>query len=393
MPHKQAHQVVIALHVASAIAFAQAPTGTETMETQRLRERSVGLVYTISNTHLSTTSRMSSYQELFALPEPLRTATLEHVVEKADETFALMAAEHLIRTASGAGIIAGKVGDWSDSGQAAVSAKALLAPVDPALLEISRNILKKLILRPQNEITAAELKAPGVAGRLLARSTELQDQTLVRQVLTVEPQLPGLWLARAGQGGLDPAERIRASKIFRDPNSQKWIKLATAVALVPGDEEARKFVTDTLRMFLNRFASREAEAVIMDGYYGTNGGVEFMTFNTSLKILGALQFLDARVAEPITFEFLGSRNQYIRNTLGIIAAIRWPTRLMDLPNAPFDEKERIRLLAVVSFFHPELNDTFHQKVSRQVLVDARQQFRDLGLEGLFYLSGWAAMGF
>ena len=165
------------------------------------------------------------------------------------------------------------------------------------------------------------------------------------------------------------------------------------VALFPTESEAQSFVADAIQSYLNRFAHRDAEAIVAEGYAGESGGSEFIAFKDGLKTLGVLQFLDAKAAESITFKSLAVRNHVVRNTLGLVAARRWPQRLMGLESVGFEEKDYIRLLAVAAAFHPEFNDTLSQRSPKAGLTDARKRFKDLSLEGLFFLAGWASTGF
>ena len=118
-----------------------------------------------------------------------------------------------------------------------------------------------------------------------------------------------------------------------------------------------------------------------------------MSFKDELKILGALQFLDARIAEPLTFKSLNVPNRIVRNTMGLIAARRWPDHLLKITPVPFDEKDQINLMAVMIAFHPKLSEVLRQRFPGEQLSVASRKLRELGPVGLFYLSSTASMGF
>jgi hypothetical protein len=79
---------------------------------------------------------------------------------------------------------------------------------------------------------------------------------------------------------------------------------------------------------------------------------QFDSFRAQAPRLATLEFIQVPEAERLTFEYLDSTNLFIRGALGLIAAKRWPNRLMT--TALSHEDERINCIAAITVFHPDM---------------------------------------
>jgi hypothetical protein len=108
-------------------------------------------------------------------------------------------------------------------------------------------------------------------------------------------------------------------------------------------------------------------------------------------MIGILEFLQTPDAERITFQFLDTTNQWVREGLGLVAVMRWPERFLDTP--PLHFGERIKLRAALSVLHPELLSRVQALVPPKDLDKIRARMMNDGIEASFSLPGNAGLVF
>jgi hypothetical protein len=189
-------------------------------------------------------------------------------------------------------------------------------------------------------------------------------------------------------------ERSLARSVVQDGRVLRWARLSAATMLAPRDTDARKLVTDALTSFLTTFGHKDLGALIIQMYSQGPNGPPLLGPGESqygLGIISLLEFLQTPDAERLTFEFLDANNLWVRGALGLLAAKRWPDRL--LGTALSHDDERVKLLAALSVLHPELLSRVQALVPAERLDTLRSRLIDTGVELAFSLPGNAGLVF
>lgn len=222
----------------------------------------------------------------------------------------------------------------------------------------------------------------GYAAMMLAESGDMADRDLVARVSKSNPHDSGLWLALAKMGLVNSGEALLADAIMIDPNAPRWARLAAAAAIAPTNRKARIFVTDALSSFLQTFGRSGVETILERMSKGPQMTLaEGASFQPGLSMLGILEFLQTPDAERITFEFIETNNQWCRLALGLVAAKRWPDRL--LASALSHNEERLKLLSAVSVLHPALLPRVQALMPQAELEKRRSQMLKIGVAAPF----------
>lgn len=79
-------------------------------------------------------------------------------------------------------------------------------------------------------------------------------------------------------------------------------------------------------------------------------------------------------------------------TLGLVAAMRWPDRLLDNTESAFSSAEYESLLVAVSVLHPPQTSVIETKIGNTRLSAVRGRLEKYGLVGVFGAAGTVAMG-
>ena len=115
-------------------------------------------------------------------------------------------------------------------------------------------------------------------------------------------------------------------------------------------------------------------------------------YRQHLRLLGMLQFLRIPSSEEITFKYLSAQNQEIRMTLGLVAAMRWPDRLLDGNDGAFSNSEFESLLVAVTVLHPPQTNLIETRIGSNRFSGIRNRFEKHGFVGVFGAPGAVAMG-
>jgi len=230
---------------------------------------------------------------------------------------------------------------------------------DPYLARaFARECLRRAVANPDGpkatEGHPARAGLAGAAAVILADSPDPSDRDLVQAAVKVRPDEGGLWLAISKMGIATAADINLAHAVFE--RQRGLDRIAAAGALAPSDSKAKEFVVKELTTFLSGLGQIDAQTLISQ-FYAESSKIgrdrsQFATFYSHAMALPVLAFIQIPEAEAITFEFIDSPNQFVRGTLGVIAAKRWPERLMK--TALTRNSERMDLLVTITAFHPEM---------------------------------------
>ncbi len=342
----------------------------------------------------SPEERMASLQVLLALPKNERRAGLLAVVEKADEDLSVVAARTLLEDGAAEAIpsLCNALAGWSENGRLVILQTIVqlsgLQAVPRALLAVPRQVLGEPPPR-----TAGEPDGPAssreLAAILLAQSDDPADVDRLRQAVLAKPGLRGFWLALALQG-LPPDEQLLARTVYQDESRPQVVRCAAAAALASSDPAAAAFFRQGLESFLARFGSRTMAEILQAS------GVErtaYFEFRRDLRLIGMLRFVSGGEGEPLTFQALVAKNELIRSTAALIAAVRWPDRLLSQGLEGLTDDERPKVAAVVVLLHPNRRTLVTKGMKSGALDQGLEDLRKGGMIGAFGMAGAIGAGF
>ena len=351
------------------------------------------LADSVVNSKLAMSQRVADYGELSKFPPQDRDAALTAIVTNADESMAAMAAAALIRDRfpKVTDVVAPRISHWSDQNQLVVLQAIRFSAEEQAFDDIPRTLMKQAAGNTTAEARASQLQDPlDEAALILAASSDPSDRSLLENALLSRPQSRGLWLAAAKLGRLDNQEASLAASVYKNPKAPLEVRVAAATALAPGDSGASTFATREIESFLSRFAARDTADILLQS--DQNGKKELYYLREHLALLGTLRFLNTADAESLTFSFLEAKNEQIRTTMGLLAAARWPKRLLAAGQGTFTQEEYDSLMAYLSVLHPDLTSSILEKISRQRLDEVVARFMKSGAVGMFGLPAVVVLG-
>jgi hypothetical protein len=237
----------------------------------------------------------------------------------------------------------------------------------------------------------------GFAAMMLSESSQPADRNLVARVVRKSPHDSGLWLALAKMGVTSSEELSLAYSVMRDTEAPRWARLASAAVLSPHSADAKAFLTTALTSFLTTFGQKDFDTIMAEfrnvrpDTPQDPQSTAHANFQPGMLMIGILEFVQIPDAERLTFEFLDANNPLVRGALGLVAAKRWPDRL--LGTALSHDDERLKLLAALSVLHPEFLPRVRALVSGEQLENLRTKVTNNGVEILFTMPGNAGLVF
>jgi hypothetical protein len=365
---------------------AQEQKDAEEKSPQQLTER-------VANSSLPLSQRVVDYGKLSVLEPKDRDAAFSTLVNASDESIAAMSAAALIRDRypKATELVVPRISLWSSSNQMVVLQAIRFNGDEQSFLEIPRALMKQ-----SAGAGAAEPKAsPGPdpleeAALILTASRDASDRTLLRNALLSRPQSRGLWLAVSTLGELPADEASLAAAAYNNPKLPIEVRVAAAAALAPRDSGAASFAVQEIESFLIRFSARETGEILLQT--DQNGKRELYYLREHLALAGTLRFLNTADAEKLTFSFLEAKNEEIRMTMGLLAAVRWPQRLLAAGQGAFTREEYESLMGYVSLLHPDLRSQILGKIPQQRLDEVTARLLKSGAVGVFGLPAVIVLG-
>lgn len=342
------------------------------------------------------TERLEAYEALLLMEPAERDRGLRALMARNDEWVAVMAAQQMIRHRlpdAGATIVK-VISGWSESNQAVVLGEILTLGIAPALREIPRVVLRSA--RPgRSHVEAGSLitRSPAeLAAVLLADSAEAADRELIRSALHRAPETHGLWVALAAAGDVGGDDLALAVATFNDAKLPRSTRVAAAVAAAPRDRSAAEFAEAEIGAFIDRFGQMDDVRILGDLLERREGGRVYLEFQRSLSLIGMLRHLRTEAAEKLTFAALGARNELMRQPAALVAAWRWPERLIRTGQGQFSQDEYVNVLAALAQAHPHLAVRAQELVPEVRLIEVTERIREGGLMGRFGVLAWEALG-
>jgi NADH dehydrogenase/NADH:ubiquinone oxidoreductase subunit G len=344
---------------------------------------------------ISLAERVAGYEDLLSRSAKERAEAFRVLVASGDETIAAIAARSLLRehSADAAQLISSQVFKWSEANQLAVLQEMQNIGVDESFMQIPREILRRNSLAEASGAKrASSPAATDAAAILLAGSSVAKDRSMLAAALRAQPYSRGLWLAMAAQNSIGASESALAESTYKDAAAPVLVRAAAAAALAAKNQMAADFVANEISSFLSRFAHQKIEKMLTRAYLENEAKANIVSYRQQLRLLGILRFLRTPASELLTFNNLNAENQEIRMTLGLVAAMRWPERLLSVDQGAFSNSEYESLLAVVSLMRPDLTTQVEAKVESGRLNEVQDRVRKYGLVGVFSVPGLVALG-
>jgi len=387
---KTLYTIVFVTCVALVQSYAQEPPGQRTQPLP-LKEA----INRAANDKLPFAERLAAYEELTSRSSAEKTEAFRALTESADETMAAMAARSLLqdRNPDSAKVISARIFKWSEPNQIAVLQELQNIGLDDSLIQIPREVVRETLSQKNSDNKpAGALTALDVAAILLAKSSSASDRSMLAAAVRTHPQSRGLWLAIAAQDTIESRELELADTVYKNTEVPELTRVAAATALAAKSEEAAAFVINQISSFLSRFSNQSLEVMVAEAFSNKEARENVIFYRQHLRLLGMLQFLRIPSSEEITFKYLSAQNQEIRMTLGLVAAMRWPDRLLDGNDGAFSNSEFESLLVAVTVLHPPQTNLIETRIGSNRFSGIRNRFEKHGFVGVFGAPGAVAMG-
>ena len=286
--------------------------------------------------------------------------------------------------------IASRIVGWLPNNQAAIL--QTLAPVRERFLQVPRNLVRSTLQDAKQgsdpEPGQAAIEPLGMSAILLAGTRDKADYQMILELAQLRPRLWGVWMAVAYAAILDGPSARLASSTYQRGDVPLPVRVAAASALGSVDAQAATFAAREIRTFLEGFAGREWESLMKASVESNQAGEDYRQFwqaRLNFHLAVALLVLRDDAAKPLTTHFLEANNQLVRNLCGIVAARRWPDRILKSGQGAFSEKEYAALLALIAQDHPD-QTAAAAALTPGGLAKAQADLREFGL-GVFGIPG------
>jgi hypothetical protein len=204
---------------------------------------------------------------------------------------------------------------------------------------------------------------------------------MLLDLATLRPKASSVWMAAAHAGAMDPARARLAISVYKDSTAPLGARVAAATALESVDPAATAFAVNEIEAFLLRFADRDAGSMVAAATQlkaGSRSKEDLKYFWFNSHILIALRILKAPAAEQLTFRYLTARHESIRNFCGVVAALRWPERLLQAGQGTFSGRDYANLMAIVALKHPSLTSV-SSRVTPKQMEEAKIEVTNTGV--------------
>lgn len=275
-------------------------------------------------------------------------------------------------------LIASRITEWSVESQTGIL--QLLTPGRVSSPEIQRAVLRQLI--KDGEIPKYHDNLADSAASLLAKTRLTEDREMLLKLASLLPTRSAVWEAVAYSGAMDESRATLASKIYRDASIPIPVRVSAAVALQTIDRGAVAFAEAQVESVLSRFAG-EGVGPMLESMYrekssamANNEEAGFLLGRS--EILTALAILNTDSVQDTVFRCVRASNETIRSWCGLVAATRWPDRLLKIGQVNFSAQEYADLLAVLVIKHPEQSAAAEALAGHDRLVEGTARITQTG---------------
>ncbi len=354
--------------------------------------KSSDLVRLVCNEQTPMETRAAALAALLDRAPDERTQALSEVITKADEDFAATAARAALygRICDVSQAVVKRPSGWSPRNQVTLVEPLFNDPKIlrdlPSVLEIPRQIVGDVLAggRPGQVPQEDQFLGTATDQAALILGTASQnpaDQKLLQAALAKEAHSRGLWLARAWIGGLTDAEASLAKKVYSDASLPVPVRVAAAVAAAPKDPDADALVRSSVADLLAKFGDTESAEALLSQMSSDNPqvvGQRFLDLMNRLSVVGSLRFLKTQSASDLTFSALKVANKDIRRIAAMVAAVRWPERLIQ--EAPKDllAEPNSDCAALIVSRRPDLKGEVTKRVPSSELAAASKRLHERG---------------
>ncbi|MCG8448159.1 MAG: hypothetical protein MI725_01090 [Pirellulales bacterium] len=317
------------------------------------------VVEMILNPSTSPDSRLTSYQTLYAWPKDVRKKAFIQILELANEEYAAMAAQALIRSYPEDSVMLAdrlliRVPKMSDEHQAIVlSAIASLQDGQNNYFGFAREILAQGISKsdPSTGTDSTGILPAALAFEILAQSKTTSDQVSIQNFVRENPGIAPLWWTLASSGIGSHSIRSLTEKVYSDEQLPVNTRVAAAASVAAHEQKALKFAVEKVEAFVNKYASFDATQV--------RSSLEmrktYQEIRSQADILKAFYILPGKRIKELAFTTAKSRNLLFRVHVLPAVAMRWPVEFLDAAQSTPHFSESSSLGTVV-FFHPILEE-------------------------------------
>ena len=179
----------------------------------------------------------------------------------------------------------------------------------------------------------ASAEAWGDAALILADSANPADRRLISESCTQRKASMRCLIALCAVGvqGSDADKAIEG--MLNDPAKPEEVRLiAEAILSNRGRAGLAEFVRK-MDIFLTQFGARDGILLVTGSGQVPLEGKITNRERCLFAVLGVLRFMNGKEVEELTFRHMTSRSAWQNRTLGMIAAKRWPERLLSVSSS------------------------------------------------------------
>lgn len=321
----------------------------------------MALADVVSDTNLDSAVRYKAFNDLVKLDGGIDA--FRRIITESDGAFGCLAAWELIRV----GLVVEDFTDivlpeclrWDNHSRLILLQDISYAPEPRRFRLIAKNLLNAALSeKGGTQATQEELAAlAGRASEIFCRRDDCQPKNLVLAATEAFPTSSEIWLAAACANVFDGQGLDVAVRAYQDGRNPMRARMAAACAVARQDANARAFVLDELSAFFVKYGGASlAESIDRDVMADRDASRRYMVFRERLQTLEVLRCLDGEFASEVVFAQLVTKNERIREVLTLVAAMRWPNRLLTWLEGNSDVRAGAKVLALIATKNPKLED-------------------------------------
>lgn len=277
-------------------------------------------------------------------------------------------------------LIRDRIAGWSEHAQSLILSRIADRVHPPApFVALARSLLDMNLAQPGELPMGGYRRTAEYGAMIIAQNGGPEDLPRIRAALRRQPNSPTLWHAVTATGGASGPDGELARRTYSDESKSEFLRVAAAMSIASNDPQALGFVVERVERTLTELADKD-QITLYAGVrsYEDMGAID-QQLAPRLGALSALGFLPLSVAEPFMRRALGAKNEFIRDSAAVAAALRSPNLLID-ERPPGIAPERFELLLAVAVHRdPSFAARAEKALGRPLSAEANERVKRGGL--------------
>jgi len=375
----------------------ETPDGNSRVQTVPTECDSRELVALICDDVIPDARRREAFYSLLRLNGNERTTALREIVTRNANPYDVEAAILLVRANDphATRLLIERIVRWRAESQVQILSTIASHRSKSAFHEIPQRLLESLLQSSSALVPSAETcEVVGRSAMILATFDQEADHASILKSVHLCPMSFRPWLATRVATQLTGREAELGAAVMQDATATSLVRAAASVALSTEHPEAEATAIREIENYLAAFGDVDVGS-LLHGLRSDDqlSKQEYVIFRENLRLIGILVFVNSDRAEEIATDALEVRNEQIRLAVGLVCALRWPQRIIEARDNSFSPRDMNRLLAAVTYFHPDLKTRIRERLSEEKMEELLAEFKLYGLEASFGTAGVAVLGF